>query len=139
MPSGKEALISFIDSRTSLGDLHRIRTGQQTDVHHGRIAAVQPALGVVALCFERYAGHVLEADYRTVRVGAYDDVLELLHGREPALRGDGDGNIHTFDGLLAEHAGGRFAVLVLQCALQVLNGYTETGQLVSGCTQICMA
>ena len=42
---------------------------------------------------------------------------------------DGNGDVHSVHGLLSEHTGGRFTVLVFQCILHILYGKSEVGQL----------
>ena len=114
----------------ALGHLHGVGSREHVDVHHRGIPAVDAALGVVRGGFERDAGHVAQADERPVGVGADDDLLEFAHRREAPLGDDRRGDVEVRDGLLAQHAGGRFTVLVLEGLLQVLDREPEVGQAV---------
>ena len=108
--------------------LHGVGARQHVDVHHGRIAAVDAALGAVRRGFERDARHVAQADERSVGVGADDDLLEFAHRRKASAGGDRDRDVEVRDGLLAQYARRRFAVLVLEGLLQVLHRQPEVGQ-----------
>ena len=110
--------------------VHGIGTRQHVNAEHGSVAAVDAAFRVVGLCFERDARHIAQADERTVGVGAQHDFFKLADGGQAAFGGDGDGDVQSFDGLLAEHSRRRFPVLVFQGVLQVLDGQSEVGQLV---------
>ena len=91
---------------------HSIRSRQHVDTEYGGVAPVDTAFCVVRLGFERDAGYVAQADERTVGIGTQHDFLELADGREPPFGGDGDGDVQTFYGLLAEYARCGFTVLV---------------------------
>ena len=108
--------------------LHGVGARQHVDIHHGRISSVDTALGAVRRGFERDAGHVPEADERSVGVGADDDLLEFADRRKASTGGDRDRDVEVRDGLLAQYACRRFAVLVLEGLLQVLHRQSEVGQ-----------
>ena len=69
-------------------------------------------------------------DDRPVGVGPHDDLLELVDRRQTALGRDRNRDVDPPDRSLAEHAGRRFAVLVLEHRLQVLDRQPQVGQLV---------
>ena len=60
--------------------------------------------------------------------GADDDLLEFAHRRKASAGGDRDRDVEVRDGLLAQYARRRFAVLVLEGLLQVLHRQPEVGQ-----------
>ena len=93
--------------------LHGVGARQHVDVEHRGISPVDTALGAVRRGFERDARHVAQADERSVGVGADDDLLEFAHRRKASAGGDRDRDVEVRDGLLAQYARRRFAVLVL--------------------------
>ena len=64
---------------------HRERVGawRLVDRNHGRRAVVELRDRVVDLRAQLDAGHVPEPHEGAVRLGAHDDVAELLHARQP--------------------------------------------------------
>src|SRR5882757_2900662 len=95
-------------SRLQLGELliHRsgrgysVRSGQLIDGHARRdlILAAWDAVTcgeVIGLCSQLDARDVLQAQHRAVRVGANDDLAELLWGNEASLRAHRVGELLT--------------------------------------------
>ena len=111
-----------------LGHLHGVGTRQHVNAQHGRVAAVDTALGVVRLSDERPASHVTQADKRAVGIGTEHNLLKLGGAGQTSLRRDGDGDVQSRHRLLSQYACRRLAVLVLQGVLHVLHGQAEVGQ-----------
>ncbi len=82
---GKALLGLFHYLSGALGSRYRIRPGQLVDGDIGGRFAVQPAPDVINLRPQINAGHVFQADNRSVRVGPDNDLAEFLLGDEAAL------------------------------------------------------
>lgn len=109
-----ESALDFVEELLDfLGDVEGVCAGKHGNLHYRGVAAVDSALGGIALRLEAHLGHVLEAEEGAVLVGAYDDVLELGDFREASAGDDGDCEVDAVHGRLAEDSGGRLAVLVL--------------------------
>ena len=127
---GKVAADLFHLFLDRFGHLHGISTGQHVDIQHGCIAAVDTALGIVRLGFERDASHVAQPYQRAVGVGPDNNLFKLGYRRQPPLGNDRGCHVDVADGLLSQHAGRRFAVLVFQGLLQIFDRESEVGQTV---------
>ena len=109
---------------------HRVCTGEHVYAEHGSIAAVYSTFGIVRLRFERNAGYVSQAYERTVGIGPQYDFLKLANRRQTSLCRDWYREVESLYGLLAQYAGRRLAVLILQRGLQILDRQPQVGQLV---------
>ena len=76
-----------------LRDLNGVRAGQLIDGHDPDGAFVVARGQVVDLSAELDAGDVAQMQHRAVRVGADDDIAELLRRDETALRANGVGEL----------------------------------------------
>ena len=90
-PAGKRRLQLVHLRAHEVGDLQRIRAGQQLDRERAGRLAVPLRVEAVGERAERDARDVLEAHRRAVRIRAQDDVLELLGRAEAAFGRDGRG------------------------------------------------
>ena len=77
------------------GRVDGVRAGQLIRARMADGLAVVPAGDVVGLRSQLDAGHVLQAHDRAVRLGAENDVAELLRGGQAALRTHGVGEFLT--------------------------------------------
>ena len=98
----------------------------------GRLA-LEAALHIVVLRTKFDAGHVLEAEKGTIRIGPHHDVAELLGRGEITLADDGVGKfLPGGDRLGADFSHGIDAVLLFDRVDDFLRGDVELGQLVGG-------
>ncbi len=85
----RKALLQPVQGLPHLpGDIDRVGAGGLVDADRRRRRAVEPAVPLLCLGPEIDARHVLDANDRTVGVGAHDNVLEFLGSRQPALGRD---------------------------------------------------
>ena len=111
------------------GDIERVRAGLQEDAHQRGRLAVDAADEVVVLGTELDARHVLQAQRAAVGLGAQQDVFELPHFAQAALRGDGvDHLLRATRGRLPHFAGGELRVLLVDGARDVARGELELRQ-----------
>ncbi len=113
-----------------MGHLHGVGARKHIYGQYGGVFAVDGTFGIIALSFERYACHIAQAYERAVGVGPYDYLLEFSHRRQASACGDGYGYVQILYRLLSEHTGCRFAVLVLECFLNIGHGKPHVGQFV---------
>src|SRR5271167_1007635 len=77
----------------ALSGLNGVGPRKLVNSHDRGWLAIQPALQIVNLSPKFNSSHVLQAYERAVRVGADDDLTELLHRNQAALRNDREGTL----------------------------------------------
>ena len=107
MSRGKRCLQVFHRRLDPVGDVERVGAGNLEHGDDGRRLAVVAADGVVEHRAQLEPRDVLEAHLGAVRVGAHDDVAELLLVEQAPLRADGVGVLGAGGGGRAADLAGR--------------------------------
>ena len=113
MSRGKRVFRSSIVALMLSATVDRVGAGNLEDGDDGGRLAVVAADGVVEHRPELDARDVLEADLRAVRIGAEDDVAELLLVEQPPLRADGVGVLGAGRGRRPADLAGRRQLVLL--------------------------
>ncbi len=129
---GELGLQPLHDRLDALGGGERVGAGRLEDGDQGAGAAVEAAERIAAAGAELDPADVAHADVGAVRVGADDDVLELLGLGQPALGLDVELELGVADRLGADAADGGLDVLPLQGVGDVGGREPECRQPVGG-------
>ena len=114
-----------------IGGLHSVGAGKLVDRHDSGGLAVEATVDVVGLGAELNAGDILQVQNGAIRVGAQNNVAEVLGADEAALGADGVGEfLSVGNGLAADLASGVDGVLGLQGLGDLRDGDAELGELV---------
>ena len=129
---GGKALLQFGQSPLDLlGGIQCVGAGQLIHGHVGGGLAFVAANHVVILAAQFDAGDVFEPHHRAIRVGAHDDLAELLRRHQPALGHHVEGELLSRRRrVAAQTAGGVDGILTVHRADNFRHGDVQLGQQV---------
>ena len=109
---------------------HSIGTRKHINAENCRIFTVNTTFRTIWGSFKWHSGHIAKTNNRPIGIGTDHNILKLLCRAQTTLRCNRNCNVQTLHRLLSQNTGSRFAVLVFQSILQILNSQSEICQFV---------